>query len=37
MATYITLVRWTQKGIENIREGPSRLDAAKETFQTMGA
>ena len=37
MATYITLIRWTQKGIENIKEGPSRLDAAKEAFQAMGA
>ena len=37
MATYITLVRWTQKWIENIKEGPSRFDAAKEAFQAMGA
>ena len=33
MPTYISLVRWTQKGIENIKESPSRLDAAKKTFQ----
>jgi uncharacterized protein with GYD domain len=37
MPTYITLVRWTRKGIENIKEGPKRLDAAKQAFEAMGA
>lgn len=37
MATYITLLRYTQKGIENIKESPKRLDAAKEAFRAMGA
>ena len=37
MATYITLVRLTEKGIENIKESPARLDAAKQVFQAMGA
>ncbi len=37
MATYITLVRFTQKGIEEIKEGPARLDAAKQAFKAMGA
>jgi uncharacterized protein with GYD domain len=37
MATYITLVNYTQKGIENIKESPKRLDAAKEAFQAFGA
>ena len=37
MPTYMTLVRWTQKGIENIKEGPSRLDMAKQAFKAMGA
>ena len=37
MATYIILGNWTQKGIENIKDGPSRLDAAKSVFQSMGA
>ena len=36
MPTYITLVSWTQKGIENVRESPNRLDAAKKLFQTAG-
>ena len=37
MPTYITLVRWTQKGLENVKEAPSRLDMAKETYKAMGA
>jgi uncharacterized protein with GYD domain len=36
MATYISLVSYTQKGIENIKESPSRLDAAKELFRAIG-
>ena len=36
MATYITLMRYTQQGIENIKEGPARVDAAKEAFKAMG-
>ena len=37
MATYITLVNYTQEGIEKIKESPNRLDAAKKAFQAMGA
>lgn len=37
MPTYITLVNYTQKGIENVKESPQRLDAAKQAFQGMGA
>lgn len=37
MATYITLLSYTQQGIENIKDGPNRLDAAKEAFKAMGA
>ena len=37
MATYISLLRFTQKGVENIKESPARLDAAKKVFQSMGA
>ena len=36
MATYITLLRYTQQGMKNIKEAPSRLDAAKEAFRAMG-
>jgi uncharacterized protein with GYD domain len=37
MATYIILVSYTQKGVENIKESPTRLDTAKKVFQSMGA
>ena len=37
MATYIILGSWTQKGIENIKDGPDRIDAARSMFQSMGA
>jgi uncharacterized protein with GYD domain len=37
MPTYITLLRFTQKGIENIKESPARLEAAKHGFQARGA
>ena len=37
MATYILLGKYTQKGIENIKESPARLDAVKKAFQAMGA
>jgi uncharacterized protein with GYD domain len=36
MPTYVTLFRWTQKGIEEIKASPGRLDAAKELFRQMG-
>ena len=37
MATYITLLKFTQKGAEDIRGGPARLDKAKNVFRSMGA
>jgi uncharacterized protein with GYD domain len=37
MATYIMLVKYTQKGIENIKQSPARLDGVKKTFKAMGA
>ena len=36
MAHYISLIRYTQKGIENIKQSPSRLDAAKKAFESAG-
>ena len=37
MPTYIMLMRYTQQGIEKIKEGPSRLDTSKKEFESMGA
>jgi uncharacterized protein with GYD domain len=37
MATYIVLAQYTQKGVENIKQSPARLDATKKAFKAMGA
>ena len=37
MATYVLLVRFTAKGIENIKDSPNRLDPAKRAFEAAGA
>ena len=36
MPTYVSLVSFTQKGIENIKESPARLDKIKQAFQAVG-
>ena len=36
MATYITLLRWTGEGVKNVKDSPSRLDAARKAFQAAG-
>jgi uncharacterized protein with GYD domain len=36
MPTYITLVKWTQKGVQDVKESPNRLDAAKKVFRAAG-
>jgi uncharacterized protein with GYD domain len=37
MPTYMTLIRYTQQGIESIKDGPARLDTAKELYISLGA
>jgi uncharacterized protein with GYD domain len=37
MPTYISLLRYTQKGVESIKDGGKRLDGAKERFKKAGA
>jgi uncharacterized protein with GYD domain len=36
MPTYIPLIRFTEKGMETIEEGLTRLDAAKQRFRAAG-
>jgi uncharacterized protein with GYD domain len=36
MATYVSLLSFTEQGIKNIRESPGRLDAARKAFQGAG-
>jgi uncharacterized protein with GYD domain len=37
MATYVTLLRYTEQGIRNVKDSPARIDAAKKMFQAAGA
>ena len=37
MPTYITMLKYTQLGIKNIKQAPGRLDAAKKAFKAAGA
>ena len=36
MATYLTLINWTDQGIRNIGDSPKRLDAAKKIAKKFG-
>lgn len=36
MPTYITLANYTQKGIENIKNSPARLEKVKEAIKAAG-
>ena len=36
MPTYITLINWTQKGIENVKDSPDRLDSWKGVVEQSG-
>ena len=37
MAKFISLVKYTSKGIEKIKESPSRLDSVKQLCEHMDA
>jgi uncharacterized protein with GYD domain len=36
MPTYISLLQYTQQGIAAIKQGPARLDAAKQAYKKAG-
>jgi uncharacterized protein with GYD domain len=36
MPTYISLLNWTQQGIQTVRDAPARLDAGKQAIKAMG-
>ena len=36
MATYITLLRYTQQGAAKVNESPERLDAGRKAFKELG-
>ena len=37
MPTYMTQIRYTQQGIQSIKDSPTRLDTAKALFNSMGS
>jgi uncharacterized protein with GYD domain len=36
MATYISLINYTEKGISHVKNSPARLQEAREAFKSMG-
>lgn len=36
MPTYIQLLSYTQQGIQNMKDSPNRLDAAKQAARSLG-
>ena len=36
MPTYVTLFRWTGKGIENVKDSPARLEKVKAAAKAVG-
>ena len=36
MPTYISMLRWTAKGIEHIKESPARADKIKPLLKSLG-
>jgi uncharacterized protein with GYD domain len=36
MPTFIAMLNWTQQGLQNIKQSPSRLDAARKGFESAG-
>ena len=36
MPTYILLARWTNQGLQNVGQSPSRLEAGRKAFEAAG-
>jgi uncharacterized protein with GYD domain len=36
MPTYIALTKWTSQGLQNIKQSPARLDAARKAYEAAG-
>ena len=36
MPTYISLIKWTDQGIRNVKESPQRLDATRKGIEAAG-
>jgi uncharacterized protein with GYD domain len=36
MSTYFVLVNWTEKGVQQVKESPKRLESAKKALKEVG-
>jgi uncharacterized protein with GYD domain len=36
MPTYIAMLKWTQQGLQNVKQSPTRLDATRKSFESAG-
>jgi uncharacterized protein with GYD domain len=36
MPTYIVMSKWTSQGLQNVRQSPARLDAARKAYESAG-
>lgn len=36
MPTYIAMLKWTPRGLKDIKQSPARLDAARKAFTAAG-
>jgi uncharacterized protein with GYD domain len=36
MATYLSLLKYTEQGIKTVKESPSRLEKAKQALKSLG-
>ena len=36
MPTYIVMSKWTSQGLQNVKQSPARLDAARKAYESAG-
>ena len=36
MATYLSLINWTEQGIRTVKDSPKRLEAARKALKKLG-
>jgi uncharacterized protein with GYD domain len=36
MPSYVMLIKWTQKGIETVKDSPQRVELARNNLQSVG-
>jgi len=36
MPTYVTLFKWTEQGVKDVKNAPARFEASKKLTQSMG-